>query len=155
VKTDQPENQVSYLTVAEFKDRIPADDLASMTRNMTDEERDAEIARCVASAEGQLEGYAEPRYTLPLIADDVVADIVFRLARYQLFRRKGWNMTDADRDDEKNLLKQLAMIPERKFSLPGQTPTGSVDRATSIPATPDARTTGRARAFTRDSMKGF
>lgn len=145
---------MSYLTVDEFRERVPAGDLTALLGDVSGAAADALIAACIEQAGQTLDGYADARYVTPLASTAQVEEFAFRLAWFALLRRKNWNFGEAEREDEKMLLRELDKVGKRALALVSQTERGDVNRATSIPESPDARVTGRPRIFTRDDM-GF
>lgn len=147
---------MAYLTLSQFEKRIGAADLDKMFSDLSEAERDEAIVALIAAGGDELEGYCSSRYVIPLAETDQVQRYVSELAKWMAWSRKPWNMTEAERDAEKMLRKQLEQVATRKFALKGQAELGTLANQTSVRATdPAARTSGRARSFTREKLSGM
>ncbi|MDP8224512.1 MAG: DUF1320 family protein [Candidatus Lernaella stagnicola] len=147
---------MASLTSDEFRERCVAADLDATLGDLDDDDQDTWIEQAIASADADLEGYAAGRYPTPLTATEQVKGLAHQLAWFTLCRRKNWNYGEQEREDEKQLRRKLERISERKFILTGQGANKTADEMTSIRETdPSARTTGRARKLTRDTMEGM
>ncbi len=147
---------MASLTAAEFRARCIAADLDALLGDLDATAQTAWIEQEIETADADLEGYATGRYATPLAATAQVKGIVRQLAWWGLCRRKGWNYGDQEREDEKQIRRKLERISERKFHLTSQGGNKTADDMTSLRETsPSARTTGRRRKLTRESMEKF
>lgn len=146
----------SYLTYDEFMERAVQADVDAILSDLSESVAETYIDDLCAEASGELDGYAGGRYGTPLVITDQVRRIVFELAWFLMSKRRGHNWSESDQKEEKELRRKLERISDRKFHLIGQSHIATADNRTSVRETdPSARTTGRARKFTREKMEGF
>ena len=150
-------SDVAYLTATELRQRITDLDVEQILDDLPNADaRDVYLNQAALSGSQTLEGYAGGSYALPLVSTGQVKDLVTRIVRFSLLRRKPWNFTDAQHEDEKALTALLEQISRRLFHLVGQSPARSIEQQTSIrEGSPSARSTGRQRKLTREQMDGF
>ncbi len=142
---------MAYATQTDMEDRFGAAELVKLT------DRDdppagqidaAVLARAIADAEAEINGYLAGRYALPLASvPAVLARIACDLARYYLY--DDWT-NEPVRDRYEDAVRLLKGISEGKIAL-------GIDPATQDPVTPSgaASSTAATRVFSRDTMRGY
>lgn len=142
---------MAYATQADMEDRFGTAELVKLTDRGDPPagQIDAEVlARAIADAEAEINGYLASRYTLPLATvPAVLGRITCDLARYYLY--DDWT-NEPVRSRYEDSVRLLKGISEGKVAL-------GIDPEAQDPVTPAgaASTTAAIRVFTRDTMRGF
>ncbi len=141
---------MSYITLDDLKKAIPEESI----RQLTDDEdvgsiNEDRVTDAIAAAQGELDGYLQERYTVPL---DPVPDLIKRLtvdiAIYNLCGRQGLDIPEARTDRYRNAVKTLEKIANGTISL-GVTPSVAETNAGTVSFT------SNTRVFTKTTLENF
>lgn len=147
---------MAYLTYEQFMARAVSENVADLLSELDEAERRESIEEVIADVSPDLDGYAEPVYTTPLVATRQVQRIIYQLAWYALCERREFNITEQMEKAHDRLVKKLGLIASRKFHLTDQDDRAVKNDMTSArPTSPAARVSGRKRTFTREKLEGF
>lgn len=101
---------MSYAIQQDLVDRFGAQELAQLTDEVAGQTINAAtVARALADADAQIDGYLGARYLLPLSpVPPLVVRLACDIARYQLFDDRASEAVRARYDDAVQLLKRLS-----------------------------------------------
>jgi phage gp36-like protein len=135
-----------YATQADLEDRFGADELTQLTDRVGAGVPDASIvARALADADAEINGYLASRYALPLATvPPVLVRIACDIARYRLWEDRASEEVRRRYEDARRMLESIAK---------GQVSLG-LPAANAAPALAEARL-GNARVMTRDGTGGY
>jgi phage gp36-like protein len=141
---------MSYSMQADLLEQISSDKLTQLTDDADTGSIDADvIARAIADADAEIDGYCGTRYTVPFTTvPAIIRKVSVDITIYNLYaRRKGAPDDRQKRYD--NAIKFLANVSKGLISL-------GADDPDSVPAdTNTPEITQSDRIFTRDKMDGF
>jgi phage gp36-like protein len=137
---------VPYATQADLEARFGADELTQLTDRSGAHVPDAAIvARALADADAEIDGYLASRYALPLsTVPAVLARIACDIARYRLWEDRASEEVRRRYEDARRLLEAIARGTV-SLGLPA---------SSAAPALAEA-SLGNARAFTRAGTGGY
>ncbi len=141
-----------YATQADLDQRFGAAELIRLTDRATPRTGQidaAVVARAIADAEAEINGYLQGRYALPLASvPAVLVRVTSDIARYYLYDDAA---TDQVRDRYKDSVALLKGIADGRVSL------GLDQAAVQVKDSSGAKVSENSptRVFSRDSMEGF
>jgi phage gp36-like protein len=135
-----------YATQADLEERFGADELTQLTDRVNAGVPDASIvARALADADAEIDGYLASRYALPLAAvPPVLARIACDIARYRLWEDRASEEVRLRYEDARRLLESIAR---------GQVSLG-LPAISAAPALAEV-SLGNVRVMTRDGTGGY
>jgi phage gp36-like protein len=137
---------MTYATQADLEDRFGVDELTQLTDRAGAGGPDAGIvARALADADAEIDGYLASRYALPLTTvPAVLARIACDIARYRLWEDRASEEVRLRYEDARRTLESIAK---------GQVSLG-LPAASAAPALAEV-SLGNARVMTRDGTDGY
>jgi phage gp36-like protein len=135
-----------YATQADLEARFGADELTQLTDRVGAGVPDAAIvARALADADAEIDGYLASRYALPLATvPPVLVRIACDIARYRLWEDRASEEVRRRYEDARRMLESIAR---------GQVSLG-LPAASSAPALAEV-SLGNVRVMTRDGTGGY
>lgn len=135
-----------YATQADLEARFGVDELTQLTDRVGAGVPDAAIvARALADADAEIDGYLASRYDLPLTTvPPVLARIACDIARYRLWEDRASEEVRLRYEDARRMLESIAR---------GQVSLG-LPAANAAPALAEV-SLGNARVMTRDGTGGY
>jgi len=137
---------MTYATQADLEARFGADELTQLTDRIGSGLPDASIiARALADADAEIDGYLASRYALPLaIVPTALARIACDIARYRLWEDRASEEVRRRYEDARRLMESIAK---------GMVSLG-LPEASAAPALAEA-SLGNERVMTRDGTGGY